>query len=444
MSERKYWLTSSFFTMAHRGMDFVLGFVGFMLLVRILSPAEFGVWVLLITIAAIVDMARNGFLQNGMIKFLINQDSENQAKIQMAAFWLNFILTGVFMLLILAFASPLEKLLNAPGLSDILVIYLYILPILVIHTHNLVLMQAKYDFKAYFFAGISKSLPLFLAILYFFLMEKGLNLKQLAWIQNFTFFLATAMSVYQVKAYFRLKWGWFGEWASQIFHFGKFVFGTNLISMLTNSLDKFLLGALLSPIQVALANTAGRVMNMVEIPVNSIASISYPKAAEAHDKGLAKEVGKVYEKTLGMMLSITIPFLVFNLVFSEYIILFVAGEDYIEAAPFLRIIACIALIKPFDRQAGVFLDAIGKPMYNMLMVVGTFLYGAGLTYLLINGIGLLGAAYGLVLAVGLTAVIKQVILRRFIPINLKNTLINAAKFYLELWTIGTARIRGKA
>ncbi|EON77904.1 polysaccharide biosynthesis protein [Lunatimonas lonarensis] len=441
MSERKYWLTSGFFTMLHRGVDFVLGFAGFMLLVRILSPNDFGVWVLLITITAIVDMARNGFLQNGMIKFLVNQTESNKAKIQMVSLWLNGILTLAFVLLLLLFADTAERIFNAEGLAEIVKIYAYFLPVLILHTHNLVLMQASYDFKAYFFAGISKSLPLFLFIVYFSFNPESLSLTRLAWIQNLTFGLATLMSIYQVKAYFRITPGWHAAWATQIFHFGKFVFGTNLISMLTNSLDKFLLGALLSPVQVALANTAGRVMNMVEIPVNSIASISYPKASEAHDRGQAKEVAGIYVKTLGMMLSITVPFWIANLLLADYIILFIAGEEYLEAVPFLRIVALIALIKPFDRQAGVFLDAIGKPFYNMVMVLGTFVYGALLSYVFIQSFGLMGAAYGLVLALGITAAIKQFILGKFLPIRLLDALFVGITYYPELWKMVRSKLK---
>lgn len=441
MEDKKYWLTSGMYTMMHRGIDFFLGFIGFMFLVRIYSPDSFGVWVLLITVVAIVDMARSGFVQNGMIKFLINQSTENQAKIQMASLWLNVFLTLAFVALLWGLAVPLENILNAPGLAEILRIFTYILPILILHTHNLVLMQAKYDFKAYFLAGISKSLPLFLIISYYYLFpENELSLSELAWYQNATFLLATLMSCYQVRNYLNVKWGWHQAWNLQIFHFGKFVFGTNLISMLTNSLDKFLLGALLSPVQVALANTAGRVMNMIEIPVNSIASISYPKASEAFDKKKLDEVGKIYEKTIGMMLSLTIPFLVVNLLFAEYIVLFIAGEDYLDAAPFLRVVAILAIIKPYDRQSGVFLDAIGKPFFNMIMVFGTFIYGAIFTWVLISGMGLLGAAYGLILAVGLTAIIKQLILRKYIPIRVLQPFRYAVYYYPEMYRAGMKKL----
>ncbi|MEX0884181.1 MAG: oligosaccharide flippase family protein [Cyclobacteriaceae bacterium] len=435
MTDKKYWLTSGFFTMLHRGMDFFLGFLGFMILVRIFSPEEFGVWVLLITLIAIVDMARNGFLQNGMIKFLVGKNPSNQAKIQGAALYLNSVLTLIFFALIWFSATWLEKMLNAPGLSEILKIYSWVLPFLIFHSHNLVLMQAKYDFRAYFIAGISKNLPFFLVILYYFFSESILQLSTLAWFHNGALILASLMSVIQVKKHLHIRWKWNRYWNKKIFHFGKYVFGTNLVSMLTNSLDKLLLGALLSPIQVAMANTAGRVMNMVEIPVNSIASISYPKASEAFDKAQLQEVGRLYDKTVGIMLSFTFPFWLITLGFAPYIILIIAGEAYLDAAPFLRIMALLALIKPFDRQSGVFLDAIGKPFLNMIMVFGTFVYGAALSYFLIKIFGFMGAAYGLVLAVLITAIIKQIMLRKYIPISNKNCMYQAAANFPEIWRI---------
>ncbi|WP_339677108.1 oligosaccharide flippase family protein [Cyclobacterium marinum] len=429
MTDKKYWLTGGFFTMMHRGVDFVLGFIGFMLLVRVFSPEEFGIWVLLITIVAIIDMARNGFIQNGMIKFLVGKEKVIQAKIQTASVWLNTALTLILVFLLWILAGPLEKLLNANGLADLIKIHSLILPVLILHTHNMVLMQAKYDFQAYFWAGISKSLPFFLVILFGYFLDIKLSLIELAWYQNLAFLLATIMSVYQVRNYLKIRLKAQKYWLKRIFHFGKYVFGTNLVSMLTNSLDKFLLGALLSPVQVAMANTAGRVLNMVEIPVNSIASISYPKAAEAHDKKQSKMVGEIYEKTLGMMLSLTIPFWLFCMLFAHYIVLLIAGEAYLDAVPFLRIMSFMALIKPFDRQSGVFLDAIGKPFFNMIMVFGTFLYGAIFSYLFIQWFGLMGAAYGLILALFTTSIIKFIILNKFVDIRIGQCWIKAFENY---------------
>ncbi|WP_087937963.1 oligosaccharide flippase family protein [Algoriphagus faecimaris] len=443
MSKSGYWLSSGFYSMLHRGIDFFVGFLGFMILVRIFSKEDFGVWVLFITIASIVEMARNGFIQNGMIKFVVGKENEELAKIQMSAIWLNTILTVLIIICLLTSASWMESTFQSPGLKSLINIHCLFLPLLIPHSHNLILMQGTFNFRSYFFAGISRSVPFFLIVVYFYLSKNSLTLIQLAWYFNLAFVFAYLSSQYQVRHQFRLVWGWHQEWISKIFHFGKFVFGTNLISMLTSSMDKFLLGALLSPIQVALANSAGRIINLLDIPINSISSISFPKASEASDQKNYVEVARIYEFTVASMFSFSLIFILFAVFFAKYIILIIAGEDYLEAVPYLQLISLVAVVKPLDRQAGVFLDAIGKPSYNMILVFGTLIYGLGLSWFFIDKLGLIGAAIGVISAIGLTALIKMVVLNRFLDISYKNILIQTIRNYPKAYKLAIARLSKK-
>lgn len=109
-------------------------------------------------------------------------------------------------------------------------------------------------------------------------------------------------------------------WIGRIFHFGKFVFGTNLISVIYNSLDKLLIGALLSPMQVAYANTASKVLNLIEVPVFAITSISLPKAASLNPTSDKMEIKAIYEKSIGAMLALSLPLVIVCLIFSKEII----------------------------------------------------------------------------------------------------------------------------
>lgn len=430
---KNYWLTSGAYSMMHRGVDFVLGFLGFMLLVRILSKDAFGVWVLLITIVSIVDVARIGFLQNGLIKFIVGNKAQERS-VQSTGLLLNAGITLLVMVALWLSAPLLEDVLNAAGLAYIIRAHVLVLPVMVFHTQCMILMQAHFNFKSYFFAGISRSLPFFLVVCYYFISGADMRLNALIWWYNGAYVLASIMAVYQVHTYFYFSIRDITtEWAGTIFHFGKFVFGTNLVSMITNSLDKFLLGALLSPAQVALANAAGRVMNMVDVPVRSISSIAYPKATQAHENHGAQEVGRIFEKTVGMMLSITIPFFVGVFILAEYIILIIAGADYLDATPFMRVIIVLALLRPFDRQYGVFLDAIGKPFLNMLMVFANFTYTIAASYFLIQHFRLIGAAYALVAAVALTVLFKYLIFRYFVPFRIWRPFVEAFYMYPQLF-----------
>ncbi len=411
-------LSAGAYSLMSRAAEFVLGFLGFMLLVRVLDKETFGVWVLFITVTSIVDMARSGFLQNGLIRFLAGEEEQGERTILLtASLVLNILLTFLFIIGLWQIGPYLEDWVNADRLAGLLLIHCAVLPVLVLLTQYNIVMQARMDFRALFWSGIVRTLPFFGFITYSFLFSPHLSLTELAWAQNACLVLATGAAWWQSRSYLHFARRWSKGWIWRIFHFGKFVFGTNLVSMLSNSLDKFMLGAFLSPVQVAVCNAAGRVMNFIEVPVNSVAVVTYPRAAGQAAKGEEDALVRLYESSVGKMLAMTIPFFLFVLLCAEWIILLVAGPDYGEAVLFLRIISLLALIRPFDRQAGIFLDATGLPGLNFLLVVLTLILTILLQVVLIHGTGLYGAATALVAATGITALIKQAVLRYYYPVR---------------------------
>jgi lipopolysaccharide exporter len=75
----------------------------------------------------------------------------------------------------------------------------------------------------------------------------------------------------------------------KLFHYGKYVFGTNISSMIYTSIDQMMLGYLMPVSAVAIFNTANRVTNFVEVPLSSVAAIVFPQSAkriETHGKKL--------------------------------------------------------------------------------------------------------------------------------------------------------------
>ena len=402
----------------NKSVEFLLGFAGFMFLVRILSVDEFGTWVLFLTTIGIVEMARYGFLQNGIIRFIVGENKDSYREIMSASLFLNTILTVIFILILLILAPALAIWLSAEELKSLILIHCLALPFHVIHTQSLILLQAKMDFKAYFYSGIFKSLPFFILIISAFFSSYPLNLIELVWFHNIALLLATIMSYFQAQQYLLFSKKLSKQWVNKIFHFGKFVFGTNLMVVLYNSLDKFLLAFILSPVQVAISNTAGRMLNFIEVPINSIASVSYPMAANQASKNETDNLARLYERSVAQMLAFTIPFMVIVFLLAEPIILIIAGEEYMEAVKFLRIIIIISIFRPFDRQTGVFLDAINKPNINFLFVTLTLILIVVLSIVLISIMGLYGAAWGLLISIVLVTILKQAYLQGFLKFSI--------------------------
>lgn len=430
--KENYLLSAGFYALLQRVVEFLFGFFSFYFLVRILSKDDFGLWILYITVIAVVDMARNGFLQNGFIKYIVDKKGAASAPIQTAAILLNLGIT-IFCALVL--------LLLIPWLSGIwkfevfgqMIIYFFISLLFYIPiTHVVVTLQARMDFRKLFWVHSLRTGLFFLLIIFFWWKGKVLTLPALAIWQTIIISVVCVFSVILAykSLFFTRKIS--KEWMLKLFHFGKYVFGTNLMSMVSNSLDKFVLGALLTPAQVAINNVAGRILNFIEVPINTVAAIAYPKSAEsmtlAGDKA-KQAVRSLFYQSVSITLAMTVPFFVLMMLLARPAIVIVAGEDYLDAVPFFRIILVVALLRPFDRQSGVTLDAIGKPQVNFLLVTLSLILTLLLSFVFIKVFGLLGAAYAIIISLFMSVLLKLALLTRYLSIDWKQPILQLPGSY---------------
>ena len=414
---KNYWISAGIYTFLQRISEFLFGFFGFYFLVRIVSKDDFGIWVLYITIISVVDMTRNGFIQNGLIKYLVNTTKESSLPIQSATLFLNICIT-VFCLIVLVAITPwLSHIWNIPHLADLLIMFYISLLFFIPLTQVTVILQARMDFKKLFWIQFIRVGLFFAFIFYLWVAKVHCSLVILAEVQTIIVAISAIIAWITSRSYVSVSLKLNKKWISTLFHFGKYVLGTNLMSMLGNSLDKFVLGALLNPVQVAVNNVAGRILNFIEVPVNTVATIVYPKSAESMEQSpeKAKEsVRKLFEQSVGITLGITIPFFIFMMLLAKPIIILIAGPEYLDAVPFLRVILFIALLRPYDRQSGITLDAMGKPHLNFLVVLLNLVIVLISSFVFIKLFGLMGAAYAVLLALTTSVIIKQIILAKLI------------------------------
>jgi lipopolysaccharide exporter len=91
------------------------------------------------------------------------------------------------------------------------------------------------------------------------------------------------------------------------------------------------------------------------------------------------------------------------------------------------------LLIPYGRQFGTVLDSMGKPKLTFYIVLITGTSNAILNYLLIKRYGVMGAAWATLASNVLGFVIAQILLKRELNINLKNTWVYAFGFYPEMY-----------
>jgi lipopolysaccharide exporter len=428
-----YWIKSGLFSLLDRLSGVLFGFGSVYLLLRALSKGEFGVWTLFLTLNATFEMARIGLIQNALIKYVASEENAPlRSQINTASFILNALVTLVQVVFFWLAAPLCAYIWQSPELISMLRLYalttLFLLPL----SQCNFIQQAHCDFVAPFWTSFARQGTFFAYLLYVHLSAQHLSLMDLTIAQSVTTALAAVVSLILCRPYwhFSKQIDWY--WVGQLFHFGKYVFGTNLSSMIHKNVDKMMLGSLISTSAVAVYDLAIRINNLIEIPTLSISAIVFPKSAQRIDTEGKPAIKALYEQSVGAMLALIIPAALIIILFPETIITIIAGKKYLDAVPILRLTILFSLILPFGMQFGTTFDAIGKPKINFYMVLFSTLLNAVLNYFFIGIWGIYGSVYATLITISIGFVITQILMYRELGVNTLMPFWYIKDFYIKI------------
>ncbi|OWY21697.1 flippase [Sphingobacteriales bacterium UPWRP_1] len=437
LQQSSYWYKSAIYTLFEQFSVVLFGFGSVFLLLRVLSKEEFGIWALFLTVAAFIEVGRNGLIQNALIKHLTALNphdagySRQYAVIGTASLVVNILLTAVSIALLYFFAGYMATLWRSPQLQNMFYIYAISTTALIPFSQCTFLQQANFNFRGVFWANFARQGVFFLLVLFAWFNGSA----SLTGIAVYHALAATAGAVVAfafARKYLRLSANINRQWMLQLLHYGKYVFGTNLGAMLHKSIDKFMLGSMLGTGAVALYDLAIRINNLMEIPVAATASVVFPQSARNSNAGSLEAVKILYEKSVAAVLAVLLPAIALVLLYPKTIIVLIAGAKYADTAPLLQITVLYGLFMPFARQFGTIFDSIGKPRLNFLFVVLGALLNLVFNYFFIRRFGTIGAAYGTLLVFAITFVLNQIILYRQLNVRLLSIAHYVLQFYRQL------------
>jgi lipopolysaccharide exporter len=437
-------LSSGFYTLLQRVSNLLFGFGGFYLLIRNLNKEDFGTWILLVTVTALLEVARNGLVQNSLIKHLIGASATDSKKIQTAAWMLNIGLT-IFSCLFLWLVGPvLGKIWSSPNFGNLCLIYCLTSVVLIPFQQFSYLQQAEMDFKALFWMYFIRQGSFFFYILYFYVNRLSLNLEGLSYALCISSGVSSIGGYFASKRYVSFAIHFDQVWLKKLFHYGKYSLGTNISGMIFGSIDQMMLGSLVGPAGVALYSSAFRINNLLEIPVSTAASILFPQASHKANANDLSSVKELYENSVAILLAMLFPVVIIASFLPHWIVKTVAGVSYSDATQLLQVIMIFSLIQPFTRQFGMVMDAIGKPNLNFYSILGAAFGNAILNYVLIPPLGALGAAIATLIAISLSAIVNLIILKTTIEVSFISIVKNIFKYYYRVPSLIKACIRRKS
>jgi len=445
LTRSSYWLKSGAYTFLEKFSLQLFRFGSFYLLVRGLTKEHFGIWTLFLIISALVEVTRIGLVQNALVKYLTATPNERvRGRINTASLILNMLITSISVLMLFALAGTQEYFWDLLLLEELLYLYIFTTIALIPFFQFNFIQQANFDFRGIFWSNFARQGFFFVYVLYcYFNPEYPFKLLHLAAAQIVAALFGSVVAYWLARPYLRFSARLDLNWVRWLFSYGKFVVGTNLGSMFNKSIDQLMLGVMINPVAVAMYGTAVKVTNLVEVPTQSIAAIVFPKSAQQAEAEGTRSVRHLYEKSVGVILALIIPGIVFVVLFPDFVLRFIAGERYLDTRPVLQVTMLYGLFVPFARQFGTMMDAIGKPKLNFYLVLISALLNAVFNYLLIGQFGVIGAAYATLTTFIILFVANQVVLHRELGVRPHFAFLYALKVYRNGFQLMWTKVRGR-
>jgi O-antigen/teichoic acid export membrane protein len=233
------------------------------------------------------------------------------------------------------------------------------------------------------------------------------------------------------------------RWIKKIFGYGKYIFGSGLISNIFVNFDQLMTATFMSSFYVSYYNVALRINNFMDIPSYAAAQIVFPKAVKASVEEGREKVKYLYEKISGVLLSFTFPMALFIIIFPKFVITIIAGAQYADAVPILQLYMIINLINPMQNQAANTLNSIGKAQLVFKLDALSLLMNLGINYVCLSTFGFYGAAIGTFITCVINSFIWYFTMKKLINLHLPNVYGHIIGSYKMVYAEAVSILKGK-
>jgi lipopolysaccharide exporter len=438
-----YWIDSGKYTAIQKFSVLGMGIVSFMLLARVLGPSGFGVWGLFLVISSITETARTALIRNAFIRFMHQTGEEEHGKLQAASLSLSGSISLVLSVAFLFLSIPVASWLKAPDLAGMLQWYSLTLLLSVLFSHCEMLLNAKMDFRGVCWMYCVRQGLLLAAIGAFFLSGHMITPGLLSFFYLFSVVAGGLTGVWFARPYLHWDGHQYRPWIGKLWHFGKYVFGNNVCSLLFRSTDNFITSNFFGTAVSAYYNACLRIGNLVDIPSQVLGDVLFPKAAKYNstDRSAIKHM---YERTVGAILIFSIPALLVLILAPSLILHVLAGRKFVMAAHVLRITAFFGFTLPFLKQFGTIMDATGHPDVNFRVMFLALCVDILANLAGVHFFGIIGAAIGTATTYFIIFVVCQVILHKRFGVQWLNVFRNTFSLYKELLLHGRSFLKLKS
>jgi len=328
---------SSFIRVVGQGIQFILIISSGMILARLLTPEDFGLFLLVHSFILLV----NTFQNFGLRMATVHQEELNHQQIS-AIFWLNLKLNFLLLLFMIIMAPVIAWFYSDArliGITLILAIATFGLSLSTQH-ESLLIRQMRFGRLTFIelgsiTSGIAVAITLgilnfgYWALVYQLLVT-NLTRSVLTWL--LCGWHPTKISAFTANPDIR-----------SLVSYGGHYTGFKVLTHISHKLDIILLGAVSSPREVGLYQNAFRwAFFLIQQLYDSLLSVIVSGLSRRKNNAVAYRAA--FKKGLLPILSIMMPALLFMFIEAQSVILLLLGNQWLEAVPLFRLLTLAAFV----------------------------------------------------------------------------------------------------
>jgi len=433
-----YWIRSAFFSILQRFSVTLFGLINFIVLIRwSLTKEQMGTWSLFLAVTTIFETTKSGLLKNAHIRYVSSSDAKpEKSTIASSSLLINASISVVFITLIALFSDNVGTWLHAgTDLGTTLKWFIPGLVCMVFFSHMEAIQQSHLDFKGVFAGYIVRQFTFFALILGTALLHIPFSLPWLALGMSLSIALGTIVLTLYSRKYILGRFDPSKAWIKKILGYGGYIFGSGLLGNIFASVDQFMVASFkLSNVWVANYSAASKLNQVVDIPSYAAAEVLFPKVSKASAEEGTEKVRYLYEKMVAILMAFTIPTAIFVIIFPKFVILLIAGKNYMAAAPILQMYMITGILRPMQNQGANLLNSIGKA--RLCFIINAISLGGNLliNYICLSAIGFYGSAVGTMITCVLGAICWYFVIRKQIGAVLPSMARHIADYYKIFFT----------
>lgn len=373
-----------------------LQIVGTMILSRLLTPAETGVF----AVAAVFAAFATSFRDFGVAEYLIQEKNLTEDKIR-AALTVNIALSWAMGLLLFFLAPLVANFYSSPGVAQVMRVQAFNFALIPFGAVTMANFRRQLDFRPIFIAGLLANISTFVVASVCALL--GQSYMSLAWSS-----LAGVCATVGTSLWFRPhdfpRWPGF-KGVPDVIHFGKFASGIYLFGQLGKGAPEMIIGRALDMSSVALFSRGNGLVELFSRTVmRAVLPVCLPYFAKNNrERG---NVNEGYLLSISYITAIGWPFLAFLGIASYAAIRIFYGLQWMSSVHLAQILCAAGTIELVHYVAKEALMACGEVRRSNFLQMGlqtTRILGL----LAVIPFGLVGACWGLFAAAVCGALLSQ-------------------------------------